>query len=576
MTNARLDGNTRPRCVWRPAPLALCVATASWCWPRVSAHGHFDSRSDGAHEPKLVGLQICALVVLLALSAAFAGLGLGLMSLDLIGLQIVVAAGDDEKATPKEKRQGEAARKIIPLRKKGNLLLTTFLMGNVAVNSLNAIIMADLTSGLTGAIVSTILIVLFGEIVPQAICTKHALEIGGRVIPFVKVLIGIFYIFAKPVSMILDATLGEDIGTVFTKRQLTEMIEIHEKEQMIHPEEGGILRGAMSFSSRTAKDIMTPVNQVFMLPISSHSTFFLDEVTIQKVLESGYSRIPIYGAGVDDIVSTINVKDLVFVDPKEQVQLSSYIHIFGRNVQHIDPHCTLDVLLQAFKRESTHIALITRVEGENSHESEPIRRLEGIVTLEDVLEEILQDEILDEADVAERNENAERKRRLSCLYGRAGRLSLADLSEADGSIENVEALAKHLQETNPIFRSRNAEGIAISHVELAEFLSTCTILDLKGDTSDEIFTRDVETCFCVVVLQGRLRVESTGGRVEVGVWGVLAADSLVVQEGLYRSDVTVRTVAGVPTKLLRLARADFQERLHPVTRRRMTRQRSGA
>ncbi|KAJ0392222.1 hypothetical protein P43SY_011549 [Pythium insidiosum] len=348
------------------------------------------------------------------------------MSLDLIGLQIVVAAGDDEKATAKEKRQGEAARKIIPIREKGNLLLTTLLMGNVSVNSLTSIIMADLTS-----------------------------EIGGRVIPFVKLLIAIFYIFAKPVSMVLDATLGEDIGTVFTKRQLSEMIEIHEKEHMIHPEEGGILRGAMSFSSRTAKDIMTP-------------------------------------------------------------------------------------------------------------QAEPIRRLEGIVTLEDVLEEILQDEILDEADVAEKNENAERKRRLSCLYGRAGRLSLANLSEADGSIENVEALAKHLQETNPIFRSRNADGAVITHIELSEFLSTCTILDLKGESLEEIFTRDVETCFCVVVLQGRLRVESAGGRVEVGVWGVLAADSLVVQEGLYRSDVTVRTIPGVPTKVLRLARADFQERLHPT------------
>jgi metal transporter CNNM len=113
--------------------------------------------------------------VLLALSGLFSGLGLGLMSLDLIGLEIVVAAGTDEHATAKEKRQGESARKIIPIREKGNLLLTTLLMGNVAVNSLTSIMMADMTSGLAGFLVSTALIVIFGEIVPQAICTKHAL-----------------------------------------------------------------------------------------------------------------------------------------------------------------------------------------------------------------------------------------------------------------------------------------------------------------------------------------------------------------------------------------------------------------
>lgn len=90
--------------------------------------------------------------------------------------------------------------------------------------------------------------------------------------PFVRVLILIFYAFAKPVSMVLDAYLGEDIGTVFTKRQLAEMIEIHENQQMIDSEERDILRGAMTFRSKTADSIMTPVDQVFMLPISFCNT----------------------------------------------------------------------------------------------------------------------------------------------------------------------------------------------------------------------------------------------------------------------------------------------------------------
>uniref|UniRef100_M4BKY1 CNNM transmembrane domain-containing protein n=1 Tax=Hyaloperonospora arabidopsidis (strain Emoy2) TaxID=559515 RepID=M4BKY1_HYAAE len=94
-----------------------------------------------------IALQVVFLVLLLTLSAIFAGLGLGLMSLDLIGLEIVVAAGEDERATTMERLNSDAAKRVIPLRRNGNLLLTTLLLGNVAVNVLTSIVTADLTSG---------------------------------------------------------------------------------------------------------------------------------------------------------------------------------------------------------------------------------------------------------------------------------------------------------------------------------------------------------------------------------------------------------------------------------------------
>jgi CBS domain containing-hemolysin-like protein len=94
-----------------------------------------------------VALQVVAVMALLGLSGLFAGLGLGLMSLDLIGLEIVVAAGQDELATDRERKNSAAARRIIPIRKQGNLLLTTLLLGNVSVNALTSILMADFTSG---------------------------------------------------------------------------------------------------------------------------------------------------------------------------------------------------------------------------------------------------------------------------------------------------------------------------------------------------------------------------------------------------------------------------------------------
>jgi len=105
------------------------------------------------------GVQIFLIIILICLSALFSGLTLGLMSLDMTGLEIVME-GDDRK-------NAEYARRIYPIRKNGNLLLCTLLLGNVAVNALLSILLADKAGGIVGFLASTFLIVIFGEILPQ-------------------------------------------------------------------------------------------------------------------------------------------------------------------------------------------------------------------------------------------------------------------------------------------------------------------------------------------------------------------------------------------------------------------------
>jgi hypothetical protein len=108
-----------------------------------------------------VAVQVLMLLVLLSFSALFSGLTLGLMSLDITGLEIVMA-GDDPDAA-------KYAERIYPLRKQGNLLLCTLLLGNVAVNSLMSIFSAAIFDGTIGFLSSTFAIVIFGEIIPQAL-----------------------------------------------------------------------------------------------------------------------------------------------------------------------------------------------------------------------------------------------------------------------------------------------------------------------------------------------------------------------------------------------------------------------
>ena len=142
-------------------------------------------------------------VSLLVLSGLFSGLTLGLMSLDVSGLDIVISGGDPQEA--------EYAKKILPLRRKGNLLLCTLLLGNTLVNALIAILSASFTSGLVGALLSTGFIVVFGEIMPQSVCSRYGLLIGAYTVNIVKCFVVLLFPVAYPVARILDWVLGQEM-----------------------------------------------------------------------------------------------------------------------------------------------------------------------------------------------------------------------------------------------------------------------------------------------------------------------------------------------------------------------------
>ena len=141
-------------------------------------------------------IQIIMIILLILLSALFSGLTLGLMGLDKTGLEIVMESEDPVAAAN--------ARIIYPVRKNGNQLLCTLLLGNVAVNALLSILLADKAGGAVGFISSTFLIVIFGEIIPQAACSRYALVVGSKTVPLVKVIMVLVYPIAKPLAFCLD------------------------------------------------------------------------------------------------------------------------------------------------------------------------------------------------------------------------------------------------------------------------------------------------------------------------------------------------------------------------------------
>ena len=113
---------------------------------------------------------------MLAMSGLFAGLNLGLLSLDLTYLQII---SKGPFMTFEDEKNAFYALKLLPLRQKGHLLLCTILIGNVFINSALAILLANITSGFQGLVLSAFLITVFAEIIPQAICSRWPLSIGA-------------------------------------------------------------------------------------------------------------------------------------------------------------------------------------------------------------------------------------------------------------------------------------------------------------------------------------------------------------------------------------------------------------
>ncbi|KAG6610250.1 putative metal transporter [Phytophthora cinnamomi] len=364
--------------------------------------GSSSGSGSGAETSELMqAIHYGAIVLLIVMSAISSGLTLGLMSLDKVSLDVIIRAGDRSGATADEMRKAKAARRILPVRADSNLLLTTLVLTTVAVNSLLSILMADLTSGLVGFFVSTIVILICGEIVPQSLCSRHALSIGSALVPVVKVLRLGLYIFAKPVSFVLDKTVGEDVGTMFTKRELQKLMEIHVRQKIMHPEEGYIVRGAMSYKRKAVSDIMIPAEKLFSLPAGT----ILNLETLKMIYNNGYSRIPVWNKDPNDIVGIIFTKDLIYVDPGQDVPLIAFARVFAVAAHRIWLDAQLGEVLSVFKMGSTHMALVYDVN--NSGPGDPFYELKGLVTLEDIVEEILQSKIIDETDSPEARKERE-------------------------------------------------------------------------------------------------------------------------------------------------------------------------
>ncbi|XP_055950775.1 unextended protein-like [Argiope bruennichi] len=441
-----------------------------------------------------IELQSIIIFFLLILSGLFSGLNLGLMALECTELRVLEKCG-----TESEKRH---ARKIYPVRKRSNYLLCSLLLGNVLVNNTLTILLDDLTSGMIAVILSTFGIVIFGEIIPQAICSRHGLAIGAKTLWVTKLFMILTFPLSYPISRVLDFVLGAEIRTVYNRKRLMEFIRLTKDDNDLQNEEVDIISGALELTKKTVADVMTKINDVFMVPITS----VLDFETVSEIIKQGYSRIPVYDGDRSNVVALLNIKDLAFVDPDTQTPLRTLCEFYNHPVNFVFEDTTLDVMLNEFKKGRSHLSLVRRVN--NEEDGDPFYELLGIVTLEDVIEEIIQSEIIDETDVLtdNRRKHVRKESQIRQDFSDFARLGVGDKKLTTISPQLALATYQYLSTSVDPFKSQYISESVLKKLMAQDVFLKSKVGKEGYEPSNILFQAGKAADYFILILEGRCLV----------------------------------------------------------------------
>ena len=312
-------------------------------------------------------MDIIIILALIGASGMFSGLTIGLMGLSVDEVQRAADLGNRD------------AVKVLPFVSRGNLLLVTLLLGNTAVNATLSIFLgAVVGGGILAGFIATALILIFGEILPAAVLTRHALRVGGKVSGLVRVVIALFYPVAWPIAAILDRLLGETLPDIMSRIELRHIIETHHRaaESDIDSFDRDIMVGALSLQELPAETIMTPSEEVFAVGAKE----ILTSEKVAALKQSGYTRFPVLWD--DRVVGVLNIKKLVGACTDEHA-----VEDYSKDAKiiHVAADAKVDDILYRMIKGKVHMASVADTTG-----------WVGIITMEDILETLVGQEITDE------------------------------------------------------------------------------------------------------------------------------------------------------------------------------------
>ena len=316
------------------------------------------------------------MLVLVTMSAYFSATETAFSSFNRIRLKNMAEEGD------------KRAQLVMSLSAQYDRLLSTILVGNNIVNILLASLSTVFFVGLYGSgtgttlatIVSTVVVLIFGEISPKSLAKDHAESFALATAPILRCIVVLLYPINWVFSLwkrLLSKIFKSGGETVVTEQELLTIVDEAEQGGSINEQESELIRRVIDFNDREAVDILIP--RVDMTGIAADATA---EEMAQLFAESGYSRLPVYEETMDHIVGVVHLK--YYLCAKEQ-------HPTPRQIMQppvfVPPTMKIRLLLRLLQEQKSHIAIVSDEYGGTL----------GMVTMEDVLEELV-GEIWDEHD----------------------------------------------------------------------------------------------------------------------------------------------------------------------------------
>ncbi len=326
--------------------------------------------------------QIVILLGLLILSGIFSGTEVALVSLGEVKVRSLLD----------KKRRG--AQALSRLKANPQKLIITILIGNNIVNIGAAAYATFTITNLVGSKgvgiatgVMTFLILLFGEIIPKSFATKNAETIAllvARPLLFLQwVLSPFIWVFDNLSKIALRSLGGVKAYPVVTEGELRTMAKLGVEEGTILKKEREMLESIFKFNDITSEDVMTPRVNMFTLDRELR----LSDV-LMSIIKAPYSRIPTYRKNQDNITGILYIRD-VLIHLAHKRKLDIPIRELAKKPFFVPKEKNIDELFQDFQEQNIHMAIVLDEHGGT----------EGLVTLEDLLEELV-GEIIDESDVS--------------------------------------------------------------------------------------------------------------------------------------------------------------------------------
>ncbi len=325
--------------------------------------------------------RVLTLGFLFILSGFFSGSETALMSLDRLRLKYLVD----------KKRRG--AEQLDQLLDQPDRLLAGILVGNNLVNVAASVFATGLFVYLFGEqgefltiLILTPLLLIFSEVFPKTFAAKNAEKVSfavlGPIRVFLSVLAPVNWVIIRITRLLAKAIKGDERRQIISEDEIRSIISEGERTGVVAKDKRRMLHGIFELSKTRVRDVMIPRTELVAIEVSTPF-----EEALKLVQEANHSRFPIFEESFDHILGIIHSKDILnFVNRPEDFSLREIV----RPPYFVPESKPIETLLQSFRRKRVHLAVVVDEYG----------GVEGIVTLEDIVEEIV-GEIQDEYDEEE-------------------------------------------------------------------------------------------------------------------------------------------------------------------------------